>query len=50
MFIPDTIVPAVPNPTVESTVITEDPTGTSPMTFDFYLAYRIVFFLCLDNF
>ena len=35
MFIPDTIVPAVPNPTVESTVITEDPTGTSPMTFDF---------------
>ena len=35
VLIPDTIVPAVPNPTVESTVITDDPADTSPITFDF---------------
>ena len=35
MFIPDTTTPVVPNPTVESTVITDDPTDTLPITFDF---------------
>ena len=33
MFIPDIAIPVDPNPTVESTVITEDPTGTLPITF-----------------
>ena len=32
---PDMTVPVVPNPTVESTVITEDPTDTLPITFVF---------------
>ena len=33
MLIPDTRVPVWPNPTVESTVITEDPIDTSPIAF-----------------
>ena len=33
MLIPDTNVPVAPNPTVESTVITEEPTETFPITF-----------------
>ena len=33
MLIPDTRVPVWPNPTVESTVITEDPIATSPIAF-----------------
>ena len=35
VFAPVRTTPVVPNPTVESTVITEDPTGTLPITFDF---------------
>ena len=35
VLIPDITVPVVPNPTVESTVITEDPTDTFPITFVF---------------
>ena len=34
MLIPDIIVPVVPNPTVESTVITELPAPTVVITFD----------------
>ena len=34
VLIPDITLPAVPNPTVESTVITEDPTDTLPIAFD----------------
>ena len=33
MFIPDTITPVAPNPTVESTVMTDDPADTFPITF-----------------
>ena len=33
MLIPDTKVPVWPNPTVESTVITEEPADTLPITF-----------------
>ena len=33
VFIPDIAIPVDPNPTVESTVITEDPTDTFPITF-----------------
>ena len=33
VLIPDTRVPVWPNPTVESTVITEDPIDTSPIAF-----------------
>ena len=33
MFIPDIAIPVDPNPTVESTVITEDPADTFPITF-----------------
>ena len=35
VFIPDMTLPVVLNPTVESTVITDDPIGTSPIAFDF---------------
>ena len=35
VFIPDITVPVIPKPTVESTVITDDPTDTLPITFDF---------------
>ena len=35
MFIPEMIVPVVPKPTVESTVITEAPIETSVITFVF---------------
>ena len=33
VLIPDTNVPVAPNPTVESTVITEEPAETFPITF-----------------